>query len=43
MNSLRKEDNNMAIDTIICGDNLAVLKTLPEKFVDCCVTSPPYY
>ncbi|MBP5782043.1 MAG: site-specific DNA-methyltransferase [Bacteroidales bacterium] len=25
------------------GDCLEVLKTLPDGFVDCCVTSPPYY
>lgn len=28
---------------IIQGDCLEVLKTLPEKSVNCCVTSPPYY
>lgn len=28
---------------IICGDCLEVLKTLPDKSVDCCITSPPYY
>lgn len=28
---------------IIQGDCLEVLKTLPDAFVDCCVTSPPYY
>ena len=28
---------------IICGDALAVLKTLPEESVQCCVTSPPYW
>ena len=28
---------------IIQGDCLKVLKTLPDGFVDCCVTSPPYY
>lgn len=25
------------------GDALAVLKTLPDASVQCCVTSPPYY
>lgn len=24
------------------GDSRAILKTLPEKSVQCCVTSPPY-
>lgn len=28
---------------IHCGDSLAVLKTLPDQSVNCCVTSPPYY
>jgi len=31
------------VDTIICGDCLEVLKTLPAESVDCCITSPPYY
>ncbi len=30
-------------DTIIQGDALAVLKTLPDQSVNCCVTSPPYW
>lgn len=30
-------------DTIITGDSLKVLKTLPDESVNCCVTSPPYY
>ena len=25
------------------GDSLEVLKQLPDKTVDCCITSPPYY
>ena len=28
---------------IYCGDCLEILKTLPSKNVNCCVTSPPYY
>ncbi len=28
---------------ILCGDALAVLKTLPDGCADMCVTSPPYY
>lgn len=28
---------------ILQGDCLEVLKTLPDKSVDCCITSPPYY
>lgn len=30
-------------DTIIQGDALTVLQQLPDTFVQCCVTSPPYY
>jgi len=30
-------------DTIIQGDALTVLKTFPDEFIDCCVTSPPYW
>lgn len=32
-----------AINEIICGDALDVLRTLPDKYCRCCVTSPPYY
>src|SRR3990167_9805802 len=33
----------MEVDKIICGDTLEVLKTFPDEFVDCVVTSPPYW
>ena len=33
----------MRTDTILCGDALTVLKTMPDESVNCCVTSPPYY
>jgi DNA modification methylase len=29
--------------TLYHGDSLAVLRTLPDASVDCCVTSPPYF
>jgi DNA modification methylase len=29
--------------TLWHGDALAVLRTLPDASVDCCVTSPPYF
>jgi predicted methyltransferase len=29
--------------SILQGDCLNVLKTLPDQSVQCCVTSPPYY
>ena len=31
------------VDTILQGDALTVLKTLPDGLVDCVVTSPPYW
>jgi DNA modification methylase len=34
---------NEQINTFLQGDALAVLKTLPDNFVQCVVTSPPYY
>ena len=34
---------SLPIDTILCGDCLSVLKTLPDESIHCCVTSPPYY
>lgn len=33
----------MSEATILCGDALAVLRTLPSESVHCCVTSPPYW
>src|SRR3990167_10522664 len=33
----------MEMDKIICGDTLEVLKTFPDEFVDCVITSPPYW
>lgn len=29
--------------TILTGDALAILKTLPDCCINCCVTSPPYF
>lgn len=31
------------VNKIICGDALEVLKQMPDEFVDCIVTSPPYW
>jgi len=28
---------------ILCGDSLEVLKTLPERSIQACITSPPYF
>ena len=33
----------MEKNTIINGNSLEVLKSLPDNSIDCCVTSPPYY
>lgn len=33
----------METDRILCGDALNVLRTLPDNFLHCCITSPPYY
>lgn len=33
----------MKLNTIIQGDSLDVLKTLPSESVDCVITSPPYW
>lgn len=30
-------------NTIICGDSLKVLKTIPDESIDCVITSPPYF
>lgn len=32
----------MDINTIICGDNIDIMKNMPENSVDLIVTSPPY-
>lgn len=31
------------LNKIICGDSLSILKTWPDNFIDCVVTSPPYF
>lgn len=36
-------DKTLLMDTVIQGDCLEMLKTIPDGIVDCCVTSPPYY
>jgi len=33
----------MEVNQIICGDCLEVMRTWPDGFIDCCVTSPPYW
>ena len=34
---------NLPIDTIIHGNTLSVLNTLPGESIDCVITSPPYW
>lgn len=33
----------MQINKIYIGDCLEVLKTFPDKSIDMCITSPPYF
>ncbi len=33
----------LPLNKIICGDCLEVMKDWPDNFIDCCVTSPPYW
>lgn len=33
----------MIVNTVLQGDSRETLKTIPDKTVDCCITSPPYY
>ncbi len=30
-------------NTVLCGDCLSILRTLPDQSVNCCITSPPYW
>ena len=32
----------MEIDKIICGDAYELIKSIPDKSVDCIITDPPY-
>jgi len=34
---------NEIVNRIIAGNNINTLKSLSDNFVNCCVTSPPYY
>jgi len=31
------------INTVVCGDSLSVLETIPDESINCCITSPPYW
>lgn len=34
---------HVILDTVLQGDALEVLKTLPDESVNCCICSPPYF
>ena len=36
------EKSPIDVDTIICGDCLSILKTMPDESIDLIFTSPPY-
>ena len=38
-----KKDNLPEVNKIYQGDSLEVLKSWPDEFVDCIITSPPYW
>jgi len=44
---LARLSNYVSVDDttpfFICGDALQMLKNMPDSFVDCCMTSPPYW
>ena len=36
-------DENLPIDKIICGDNIELIKQLPDSCIQLVITSPPYF
>jgi len=34
---------NLNPNQILCGDSFELIKQLPEEFIDCIITSPPYW
>ena len=38
-----KKTNSLQYNKIYCGNSLELLKKLPNNFIDCIVTSPPYW
>src|SRR5690349_15926629 len=40
---IQEYDVTKITNTILCGDSLSVLQRLPDKCVQMCVTSPPYF
>lgn len=43
MENINGNDKMLELNKIYCGDCLEVMRTWPDAFVDCCVTSPPYW
>jgi hypothetical protein len=43
LDDLIVEGADDCINSVICCDALEGLKMLPDEYVDCVVTSPPYY
>ena len=41
-NKTNTQGGEQWINKIHCGDVLEVLKKMPDNFVDCIITSPPY-
>lgn len=40
---IQKDEKKLKANTILAGDCLTQLKTLPDNCINCCITSPPYY
>jgi len=38
-----KLSNKNLINKIHCGDSLEIMRGWPDGFIDCCITSPPYW
>ena len=40
---MRYANNNLPIDQILCGDNLQLIRKLPDCSIQLVITSPPYF
>ena len=36
-------DDSLPVDQILCGDNLELIKQLPDCSIQLIITSPPYF
>ena len=41
--NLQNTDNSLLIDQILCGDNIELIKQLPDASIQLVITSPPYF